>query len=59
MHEGALPHQGRWADIGLVSGAQSPPQSIARQVVTILTDPSRIWDVTVQPRDPAWPWSAG
>ena len=59
MHGGALPHQARWADIGLVSGVQSPPQSIARQVTAILTDPSRIWDVTVQPRDPAWPWSAG
>jgi NAD(P)-dependent dehydrogenase (short-subunit alcohol dehydrogenase family) len=55
-HEGALPYQARWPAIGLVSGVVSPPQSIARQVVAILTDPSRIWDVTVQPRDPARPW---
>jgi NAD(P)-dependent dehydrogenase (short-subunit alcohol dehydrogenase family) len=58
-HEGSVAQSARWGGMGLVSGAQSPPQSIARQVVTILTDRSRIWDVTVQPRDPALPWPGG
>jgi NAD(P)-dependent dehydrogenase (short-subunit alcohol dehydrogenase family) len=56
LHKSFLPHMGRWADLGLVSGALIPAHSIARQVITVLTDPSRIWDVTVQPRDPARPW---
>ncbi len=56
VHEGALPHQVRWADLGLVSGAQAESESIARAVALILADTSRVWDVTVQPRDGALPW---
>ncbi len=53
---GATPHRSRWADMGLVSGAQAEPESIARAVALILADPARVWDVTVQPRDGALPW---
>ena len=56
-HESSVPHGARFAELGLASGAQSPARSIARQVVNVLTDPSRIWDVTVQPRDAARPWT--
>jgi NAD(P)-dependent dehydrogenase (short-subunit alcohol dehydrogenase family) len=57
VHEGALPHQARWGALGLVSGEQSESESIARVVALILTDSSRVWDVTVQPRDGALPWA--
>ena len=56
VHEGALAHQARWADLGLVSGAQGESESIARAVALILGDSGRVWDITVQPRDDALPW---
>jgi NAD(P)-dependent dehydrogenase (short-subunit alcohol dehydrogenase family) len=54
---GALEHQARWAGLGIVSGAQAESASIARAVSLILADSSRVWDVTVQPRDDALPWA--
>ena len=55
---GVATHRARWADLGLVSGAQADPMSIARAVALILSEPGRVWDITVQPRDGALPWSA-
>jgi NAD(P)-dependent dehydrogenase (short-subunit alcohol dehydrogenase family) len=54
----AFPHQTRWAGLGLTSGAAAEARSIARVVSLILTEQCRIWDVTVQPRDPALPWGS-
>ncbi len=56
VHQGSFSHQTRWAAMGLTSGAQAAPESIARTVALILKDPARLWDVTVQPRDGALPW---
>jgi NAD(P)-dependent dehydrogenase (short-subunit alcohol dehydrogenase family) len=53
----AAPHQARWPGMGLTSGALIDPMSIARVVALVLGDPARVWDVTVQPRDPGLPWS--
>jgi NAD(P)-dependent dehydrogenase (short-subunit alcohol dehydrogenase family) len=52
----SAPHQIRWAGLGLTSGALAEAKSIARVVSLIVTEQCRIWDVTVQPRDPALPW---
>ena len=57
MDPGMLPHMERWAAMGIASGAMAEAASIARAVELILVDPSRVWDVTVQPRDPAFPWA--
>jgi NAD(P)-dependent dehydrogenase (short-subunit alcohol dehydrogenase family) len=58
-HPGVLTHTAGWAKRGLASGTLAPAESIARTVATILSDSSRIWDVTVQPRDGALPWGEG
>jgi NAD(P)-dependent dehydrogenase (short-subunit alcohol dehydrogenase family) len=55
---GAFEHSARWGAMGLTSGALADPTSIAAACALALADPARIWDVTVQPRDPALPWGA-
>ena len=57
LDEGAFPHQARWPGLGLTSGALADTESIARAVSLILSDSSRVWDITVQPRDGALPWT--
>jgi NAD(P)-dependent dehydrogenase (short-subunit alcohol dehydrogenase family) len=57
FHPGAMPHMGRHGVMGLTSGVQSSPRSIAAAVTLVLGEGgSRIWDVTVQPVDPPLPW---
>jgi len=56
LHPSVMLHQPKWSAMQTTSGARSSSESIARQVLNVLTDPSRIWDVTVQPRDPELPW---
>jgi NAD(P)-dependent dehydrogenase (short-subunit alcohol dehydrogenase family) len=55
-HASTAPHRARWAGMGLTSGALADAMSIARAVALILGEGSRVWDITVQPRDPALPW---
>ena len=57
FHPSALPHTARHSVLGLTSGALFPPTSVAAAVMLVLGEgESRIWDVTVQPIDPALPW---
>lgn len=57
FHPSALPHLARHSLMGLTSGVQSPPISVATAVRLVLSEGgSRIWDVTVQPNDPPLPW---
>jgi hypothetical protein len=51
-----FPHQARWLDLGLTSGAPAEAESTARAVSLILTGEARVWDITVQPREGALPW---
>jgi NAD(P)-dependent dehydrogenase (short-subunit alcohol dehydrogenase family) len=57
FHPGAGPHMARHGVMGLTSGVLSPPVSVASAVMWVLgEEASRIWDVTVQPKDPPLPW---
>lgn len=57
FHPSALAHLARHGVLGLTSGVLSPPTSVASAVMHVLNEGgSRIWDVTVQPNDPALPW---
>jgi NAD(P)-dependent dehydrogenase (short-subunit alcohol dehydrogenase family) len=53
----AVPLMARWAPGGICSGAMCTPECISDAVELVLTSKSRIWDVAVEPRDPAWPWA--
>lgn len=55
--ESAFEHMGRWAGLGVQSGALSTPACISEAVELVLGSASRVWDVTVAPKDPALPWS--
>ncbi len=54
--EGAFGHMARWTGLGVASGAQCTPDCIADAVELVLTSASRVWDVTVVPKDPPLPW---
>jgi NAD(P)-dependent dehydrogenase (short-subunit alcohol dehydrogenase family) len=57
FHPSAVPHAARHSAMGLTSGVTCPPTSIAAAVMFAIGESeSRIWDVTVQPNDPALPW---
>ena len=51
-------HMVRWAGLGIQSGALSSPSSTAAAVRLVLSDDSRISDLTVQPKDGPLPWGA-
>jgi NAD(P)-dependent dehydrogenase (short-subunit alcohol dehydrogenase family) len=53
----AFEHMGRWAGIGVQSGALCTPACISEAVELVLSSASRVWDVTVVPKDPPLPWS--
>jgi NAD(P)-dependent dehydrogenase (short-subunit alcohol dehydrogenase family) len=53
----ALEHMGRWAALGVASGALDSPEAIADAVQLVLGSDSRIADVTVAPKDPPLPWA--
>ncbi len=53
----ALEHMGRWAALGVASGAMDAPESIADAVELVLGSDARIADVTVAPKDPPLPWA--
>jgi NAD(P)-dependent dehydrogenase (short-subunit alcohol dehydrogenase family) len=57
-HEGSFGHLGRWQGMGLFSGALAEARSVAGAVATVLADPSRVWEVTVQPRNGPLPWDS-
>ncbi len=48
----------RWPAMQVQSGALSPPSSTAAAVRLVLSDDSRISDLTVQPKDGPLPWGA-
>jgi NAD(P)-dependent dehydrogenase (short-subunit alcohol dehydrogenase family) len=52
----AFPHMARWPAMQVQSGALSPPSSTAAAVRLVLSDDSRISDLTVQPKDGPLPW---
>jgi NAD(P)-dependent dehydrogenase (short-subunit alcohol dehydrogenase family) len=52
----AFAHMERWPAMGVQSGALSPPSSTAAAVRLVLSDESRISDITVQPKDGPLPW---
>jgi NAD(P)-dependent dehydrogenase (short-subunit alcohol dehydrogenase family) len=54
--EGSFAHLARWTALGLFSGALAEARSVAGAVATVLADPSRVWEVTVQPRNGPLPW---
>ena len=54
--ESAFPHLARWMPMGLFSGALGDAVSVAGAVTSVLADSSRVWEVTVQPRNAALPW---
>jgi len=56
FHESANEQMARWPGMHIVSGALIDPESIAHAVSLVLREPARVWDITVQPRDPGLPW---
>jgi len=60
VHPSGRAHTARQPSMGLTSGVTFPPESVASGVVHVLTEKDhRVWDVTVQPKDPPLPWPAG
>jgi NAD(P)-dependent dehydrogenase (short-subunit alcohol dehydrogenase family) len=53
---GAVEHMARWPGLGVQSGAMCTPASISEAVELVLGSSSRVWDVTVVPKDPPLPW---
>lgn len=53
----AVEHMTRWPAMGVQSGELCTPDCIAEAVELVLNSRSRVWDVTVVPRDPPLPWS--
>lgn len=52
-------HMARWAAIGVHSGGLCTPTCVSEAVELVLESDSRIWDVTVVPKDPPRPeWGA-
>jgi len=57
VHPSGRAHTARQPSMGLTSGVTFPPESVASAVLHILTEKDhRVWDVTVQPKDPPLPW---
>jgi len=54
----AVEHLARWAAMGIQSGALGTPEAVAAAVRLVLSDETRITDVTVQPKDGPLPWGA-
>jgi NAD(P)-dependent dehydrogenase (short-subunit alcohol dehydrogenase family) len=52
----AVEHMTRWAAMGVASGAMCTPTCVSEAVELVLSSQSRVWDVTVVPKDPAMPW---
>ena len=52
----AVEHMTRWAAMGVASGAMCTPTCVSEAVELVLGSASRVWDVTVVPKDPAMPW---
>jgi NAD(P)-dependent dehydrogenase (short-subunit alcohol dehydrogenase family) len=53
----AVEHMARWPGLGVQSGAMCTPDCIADAVELVLESSSRVWDVTVVPKDPPLPWA--
>jgi|HubBroStandDraft_4_1064222.scaffolds.fasta_scaffold164816_2 NAD(P)-dependent dehydrogenase (short-subunit alcohol dehydrogenase family) len=53
----AMEHMARWPGLGVQSGALCTPDCIAEAVELVLGSRSRVWDVTVVPKDPPLPWA--
>jgi NAD(P)-dependent dehydrogenase (short-subunit alcohol dehydrogenase family) len=52
----AAEHMGRWPGLGIQSGAMCTPDCVSEAVELVLNSNSRVWDVTVVPKDPPLPW---
>jgi NAD(P)-dependent dehydrogenase (short-subunit alcohol dehydrogenase family) len=52
----AVEHMTRWAGLGVASGALDTPECVSQAVELVLNSASRVWDVTVVPKDPPLPW---
>jgi NAD(P)-dependent dehydrogenase (short-subunit alcohol dehydrogenase family) len=52
----AVEHMGRWPGLGVQSGAMCTPECVSEAVELVLSTNSRVWDVTVVPKDPPLPW---
>jgi NAD(P)-dependent dehydrogenase (short-subunit alcohol dehydrogenase family) len=52
----AMEHMARWPAMGVQSGAMCTPECISDAVELVLSSASRVWDVTVVPKDPPLPW---
>ena len=52
----AMEHMGRWAAMRVQSGALCTPACISEGVELVLNSASRVWDITVVPKDPPLPW---
>lgn len=52
----AMEHMARWPGLGVQSGALCTPDCIAQAVELVLGSASRVWDITVVPKDPPLPW---
>ena len=53
----AFEHMGRWAALGIASGAMDTPKAISEAVELVLRSDSRVADITVAPKDPPLPWA--
>jgi NAD(P)-dependent dehydrogenase (short-subunit alcohol dehydrogenase family) len=52
----AADHMVRWPGLGVQSGGMCTPACISEAVELVLSSNSRVWDVTVVPKDPPLPW---
>jgi hypothetical protein len=52
----SMEHMARWPAIGVQSGAMCTPDCVSEAVELVLSSKSRVWDVTVVPKDPPLPW---
>lgn len=56
----AMEHMARWPSLGVHSGTSlCTPACISEAVEVALSSVSRVWDVTVVPREPPLPWGPG
>jgi NAD(P)-dependent dehydrogenase (short-subunit alcohol dehydrogenase family) len=56
----AMEHMARWPAMGVHSGATlCTPACISEAVEVVLSSASRVWDVTVVPKEPPLPWGNG
>jgi NAD(P)-dependent dehydrogenase (short-subunit alcohol dehydrogenase family) len=52
----AMEQMARWPAMGVQSGALCTPDCVAQAVELVLNSHSRVWDITVVPKDPPLPW---